>query len=71
MKLTEYLEQHYPSARKDKTYNVAAFARDNDLTAQNAKGYADNEKSVVVYIEGELCLVAHRRPLIVNKDQSK
>ena len=70
MKLTDYLEQHYPSTRKDKTYNVAAFARDNDLTAQNVKGYADNPKSVIVYVEGELCLVAHRRPLKVNKAES-
>ena len=71
MKLTDYLEQFYPSTRKDKTYNYSAFARDNDLTAQNVKGYADNPKSVIVYVEGELCLVAHRRPLIVNKEQSK
>lgn len=66
MKLVDYLKEFYPY-HAHPHYNVSAFARDNNMTRQNAAERVKKDNYHVIHIDDVLTLVLESRPLVIDK----
>lgn len=66
MRLINYLKEFYPY-HQTPHYNVSAFARDNNMTRQDAAERVKKDSYHVIHIEDQLTLVVESRPLTVDK----